>query len=124
MPPSLTAQSDIEELIPVSEFFGPWTGVIDAAEPNTGGRLGDQRPLGKKFGIIAPATVNGLNGFGDRHTDAGRGLHRMTLVPGFLKWIRRKRHRCQVTHRRYERAYLKSPNTVRYLSHISRVNEP
>ena len=30
----------------------------------------------------------------------------------------------QVDESKKERAYLKSPNTVRYLSHTSRVNEP
>src|SRR4051812_3336027 len=34
--PKFTAQTDIEELIPVSEFFVSWAGVLDAAEANTG----------------------------------------------------------------------------------------
>ena len=34
--PQFTARSDVEELIPVSEFFVSWAGVLDAAEANTG----------------------------------------------------------------------------------------
>src|SRR5881296_2667300 len=32
----LTLEPDVKELVPVSEFFAPWTGVVNAAEPNTG----------------------------------------------------------------------------------------
>src|SRR6266576_6871372 len=34
--PQFTAHSDVEQLIPVSEFFVSWASVIDAAEANTG----------------------------------------------------------------------------------------
>ena len=34
----LTPQADIEELVPVGEFLGPYAGIIDAAEPNPGGQ--------------------------------------------------------------------------------------
>ena len=33
----LTPQPDVEELVPVSELFVPWTGIVNAAKPNPGG---------------------------------------------------------------------------------------
>src|SRR4029077_16491150 len=36
-PSHFTSQSDVEKLVPVSEFFTPWTGIIDATEPDPGG---------------------------------------------------------------------------------------
>ena len=47
----------------------------------------------------------------------------MQLVPGFLNGSGVNGTAARDASK-YERAYLKSPNTVRYLSHISRVNEP
>ena len=56
------AQANIEQIIVVSELFVSGAGVVDAAKHNpvvTGRPL----PSGKKFGIVASATVKGLNGF-------------------------------------------------------------
>ena len=50
--PQFTARSDVEELIPVSEFFVSWAGVVDAAEANTGRDWETRSPSGKKFGIV------------------------------------------------------------------------
>jgi hypothetical protein len=78
-------------------------------------------PSGKKFGITASATVNGLNGL-VRGTLMPWGLKK---VPVFPSWngsgVKGTAARDES---KYERAYLKSPNIVRYLSHKSRVNEP
>src|SRR5213594_4951739 len=30
----LSPQPDIEQLVPVSEFFASWTGIVNTAEPN------------------------------------------------------------------------------------------
>ena len=38
------------------------TGVVNTAKPNAGSH-GETASVGKKFGIVASATVNGLNGF-------------------------------------------------------------
>src|SRR5215471_21361593 len=31
----LTTQPDVEQLVPISEFFMSWTSIVDAAEPNS-----------------------------------------------------------------------------------------
>ena len=68
------------------------TGVVNTAKPNPV-VTGRPAPSGKKFGIVASATVNGLNGF-----EIG------TLMPAGtkayvsawdLEWIGHKRHSCQ-----------------------------
>src|SRR5213595_3002031 len=76
---------------------------------------------GKKFGIVASATVNGLNGL-LIGTLIPLGLKKVPVAPlwngsGVNGTAARDESK-------YERAYLKSPNTVRYFSHKSRVNEP
>src|SRR5437764_15126064 len=76
---------------------------------------------GKKFGTVASATVNGLNGF-VIGTLIPLGLKNVPVSPlwngsGVNGTAARDESK-------YERAYLKSPNTVRYLSQISRVKEP
>src|SRR5215831_18769666 len=80
-------------------------------------------PSGKKFGIVAFATVNGFHALnGKMGTLMPVGLKKL-LVPGFLNGSGVKGTAAR-DESKNERAYLKSPNTVRYLSHISRVNEP
>src|SRR5262245_17136871 len=78
-------------------------------------------PSGKKFGIVASATVNGLNGFWSGT------LMRIRLkpmfVPGLLNGSGRSRT-AAMDESKYDRTNLKSANTVKYLSHRSRVNEP
>src|SRR5436190_24243081 len=76
---------------------------------------------GKKRGRVASATVNGLNGFVSG-TLMAVGLEN-ALVPGVLNGSG-VNGTAAGDASKYERAYLKSPNTVRYLSQISRVKEP
>src|SRR6266498_1023744 len=70
--------------------------------------------------VVSP-TVNGLNGF-EIGTLIPLGLKPM-LVPGFLNGSGTNGTGASDVSKN-ERTYLKSPNTVRYLSHRSRVNEP
>src|SRR5215813_8255336 len=76
---------------------------------------------GKKPGIVASATVNGLNGF-ESGTLMPLGLKK-ELVPGFLNGSG-VNGTAASEELKNDRATLKSPNTVRYLSQISRVKEP
>src|SRR5215469_268684 len=82
---------------------------------------GRPRPSGKKFGIVASAIVNGLNGF-EIGTLILKGL-KPILVPGILNGSGTRGTAVRDASKN-ERTYLKSANTVRYLSHRSRVNEP
>src|SRR4029077_21207836 len=82
---------------------------------------GRPEPSGKKFGIVASATVNGLNGFWIG-TLMPPGL-KLLLVPGILNGSSANGTAAAEASKN-ERTYLKSPNTVRYLSHRSRTNEP
>src|SRR5205814_5816624 len=72
-------------------------------------------PSGKKFGIVASATVKGLNGFWIGTL--------MPITPEILNGSGANGTAAR-DESKNERAYLKSANTVRYLSHRSRVNEP
>src|SRR6266513_4049316 len=83
--------------------------------------IGRPEPSGKKLGIVASATVKGLNGFAIG-TLMPKGLKPM-LVPGTLNGSGENGTPATDASKN-ERTYLKSPNTVRYLSHTSRVNEP
>ena len=58
----LATQPDVEQRIPVGELFMSRTGVVNAAKPNPGSHR-ETASVGKKSGIVASATVNGLNGF-------------------------------------------------------------
>ena len=60
--PHLATQAYVEELVPVSELFMSGTGVVNAAKQNPG-IYRKTASAGKKFGIVASATVNGLYGF-------------------------------------------------------------
>ena len=55
-------QPNIEQIIVVSELFMSRTGVVNAAK-QTPVVTGRPLPSGKKPGIVASATVKGLNGF-------------------------------------------------------------
>ena len=88
----LTTQPNVEERIPVGELFMSGTGVVNAAKltPVVTGR---PPPSGKKFGIVASATVNGLNGFW-----IGTLILKWTkayVSAWDLEWIGHKRHSCQ-----------------------------
>src|SRR2546430_13160158 len=78
-------------------------------------------PSEKKFGIVASATVNGLNGF-EIGTLIPAGL-KPTLVPGILNASGTNGTAAR-DESKNERTSLKSANTVRYFSHISRTKEP
>src|SRR5205809_6253714 len=70
---------------------------------------------------VASATVNGLNGF-EIGTLMPLGLNPM-LVPGILNGSGTNGTAAR-DESKYERTYLKSANSTRYLSHTSRVKEP
>src|SRR5262249_12320119 len=76
---------------------------------------------GKKPGIVLSATVNGLNGLVSG-TLIPLGLKK-ELVPGALNGSGVNGTAARDASKN-ERAYLKSPNIVRYFSHMSRVKEP
>src|SRR5262245_9474147 len=78
-------------------------------------------PSGKKFGIVASATVNGLNGF-EIGTLIPSGL-KPTLNPGTLNGSGTNGTAAR-DESKYVRTNLKSANSVRYLSHRSRTYEP
>src|SRR5438034_6545188 len=82
---------------------------------------GRPEPSGKKFGIVASATVNGLNGF-VIGTLMPVGL-KNALVPGVLNGSGVNGAAARDASK-YERAYLKAEKTDRYFSQMSRVNEP
>jgi hypothetical protein len=104
----------------VSELIVPRTGVVDAAKSNVS-VTGRPEPSGKKFGIVASATVKGLYGF-EIGTLMPAKL-KPILVPGLLNGSGVKGTAANDASKN-ERTYLKSANTVRYASHTSRVNEP
>src|SRR4030095_13328354 len=91
-PPHLTACSDVEELIPVSEFFAPCARVVDAAEANTGG---DRETISVREEVRNRIVCNGerIERIGYWHADAG-GTKEGIGARGFER-IRCKRHRCQ-----------------------------
>src|SRR6516165_918068 len=78
-------------------------------------------PSGKKFGIVAFPTVNGLKAL-TIGTLIPVGLNAM-LVPGILNGSGVNGTAAREESKN-DRATLKSVNTVRYLSQMSRVNEP
>ncbi len=80
--------------------------------------MGTGTPLTTR--VVSP-TVNGLNGFWIG-TLIPVGLKKV-LVPGALNGSG-VNGTAASDESKNERAYLKSANTVRYLSHTSRVNEP
>src|SRR6266498_3885169 len=85
----LPAQSDVEELVPVSEFFAPWTGVVDTAEPNV-------RSHRRWYAINNQSRISNCEGIErilDWHTDTGGTKERVRAR--ILKWIRHKRNRRQ-----------------------------
>src|SRR5207302_8249104 len=73
-------------------------------------------PSGKKFGMVASATVNGLNAF-EIGTLILKRL-KLMLVPGTLNGSEIKGTGARDASKN-DRTYLKSANTVRYLSHIA-----
>src|SRR5882672_8394460 len=80
----LPAQSDVEELVPVSEFFAPWTGIIDTAKANSCSHR-DWYSVNNQS-IIRDR--EGVERIRDWHTDAGGTKERVSARR--LEWIRRK----------------------------------
>src|SRR5262249_53754806 len=78
-------------------------------------------PSGKKFGIVASATVNGLNGF-EIGTLMPLALN-PTVNPGLLNGSGANGTAASDESKNV-RTNLKSANNVRYLSQGARANEP
>src|SRR5713101_9569273 len=82
----LTLQPDVEELVPVSGWFAPWTGVVNAAKPNP-------RSHGSWDSVNDQSRIpdrEGIKRILDWHTNAvGTKEH---VSARKLKWIGRKRN--------------------------------
>src|SRR4029453_15989161 len=91
-PPHLTAHSDIEELIPVSELFMPRTSVVNTAEPDAG-RDWETRSVREEVWNRGVCNGERIKRIGNWHTDAGGTKE--CIGAWILKWVRRKRHRCE-----------------------------
>src|SRR5206468_11714645 len=97
-------------------------GTVSLTERNlTPVTTGRPDPSGKKFAIVAFATVNGLNAL-TIGTLMPNGLN-PTLVPGMWNGSGSNGSAASDASKN-ERATLKSANTVRYLSQISRKKDP
>src|SRR4029079_13892922 len=99
-------------------LLGPVALTARNLTPVTTGR---PDPSGKKFGIVAFATVNGFHALLSG-TLMPLGLN-PTLVPGMWNGSGSNGTAARDASKN-DRESLKSPNTVRYLSHRSRVNDP
>src|SRR6266487_2313762 len=91
-PSHLTSQTDVEELVPVSEFFGPWTGVIDTTKPNTSS---DRETISVRKEVWNNRICHGerIKRVGDWHANASGT--QPDAGTGDLERIRRKRHCCE-----------------------------
>src|SRR6266404_1379279 len=96
-PSHFTPQTDVEELVPVSEFFAPGAGIVEAAEPDPGGDR-NRISVYNNSGIPDCERIERVR---DRHTDAERatrpyGRKRRTVnTVNSVEWIGRKRHSSQ-----------------------------
>src|SRR6266446_6606448 len=96
-PSHFTTQTHVEELVPVSEFFAPRAGIIEAAEANPGGYR-NRRPV---YNNSRVPDCEGVKRVRDRHTDAVRATRpysrkRRTVYTGnSVEWIGRKWHSSQ-----------------------------
>src|SRR6266699_1621760 len=86
----LTTQTDVEELVPVSEFFTPCAGIVNAAEPNPGSKR-NRRSVNNQSRVPNCERIERIL---DWHTDAERasrpyGSKRSSRN---VEWIGRKRH--------------------------------
>src|SRR6266487_3850016 len=70
-PSHLTACSHVEELIPISEFLAPLTGVVNAAEANTSGNW-EPRPIRKEVWNRCVCNGERIERIGEWHTDTAR----------------------------------------------------
>src|SRR4029077_7559904 len=64
----LTPQTNVKELVPVSDFFVPWTGIVNAAEPNPGGHR-NWRPVNNQSRVPNCERIEWILGW---HTNAER----------------------------------------------------
>src|SRR5215471_2896572 len=93
-PAQFTPQANIEELIPIGEFFTPWAGIVEAAEPDAGGDR-NRRSVNNDSGI---ANCERIERVRDRHADTERTTRpysrkRRTVNTGnSVEWIGRKWH--------------------------------
>ena len=118
--PHFATQANIKQIVLVSELFMSRTGVVNTAKRNSGS-YGETASVGKEIWNRRIRDREGIKRILDWHTDA---RWTKSLVRAWdLEWIGYKRHSCR-DESKNERTYLKSANTVRYLSHRSRVNEP
>src|SRR5436190_9729863 len=86
--PHFATQPDIEELVPVSEFFASWTRIVNPAEPNAGSYR-ETRAIRKEIWNSRICNGERIKRIRDRHTDAGGTKE--CIGAWSLKWIRRKR---------------------------------
>src|SRR5262249_5499630 len=86
----LTAQTDVKQLVPVSEFFMSWTGVVKAAEPNSSGQW-NRRSVNHQSGVPNCERIERIL---DWHTDAERtaGSYGSKISSRRVEWIGRKWH--------------------------------
>src|SRR4029077_20934409 len=86
----LTTQPDVEELIPVSELFVPWTGIVQAAEPNTSGQR-NRRSVNNQSRV---PNCEGIERILDWDTDAERATrpYGRKRSSRNVEWIGRKWH--------------------------------
>src|SRR4030095_16127162 len=119
--PQLSAQTNIEEIIVVSELFMSGAGVVDAAKLNPRSD-GETASVGKKTWNSRISDGERIKRILDWHTNEKKWAKAM-LVPGILNGLGIS-GTADSDASKNERTYLKSANSVRYLSHTSRVNEP
>ena len=82
----LTPQADVEELVPVGEFFAPWTGVVEATKADPCSHW-DWYAVNNQS--IIP-DCEGIERILDWHTDPGGTKEGVSARR--MEWIRRKRH--------------------------------
>src|SRR5437868_11140082 len=89
----LTTQADVEELVPVSEFFTPCAGVVNAAKPNPGSQ---RNRLSVNHQCRVP-NCEWIERILNWHTDAKRPTrpYGREISPQNVEWIGRKWHGCQ-----------------------------
>src|SRR5882724_4450542 len=82
----LTAQTNVEELVPVSEFFTSGAGIIGAAEPNTSSHR-NWHAVNNKSCVPDCERIKRIRNW---HTDTGGTKE--SVSGRCVEWIRRKRH--------------------------------
>src|SRR5262249_36828365 len=111
-PSHLATQADVKELVPVSEFFAPWTGVVNAAETNTSSdrktdSSGEEIWDGRISNGERVPRIERENG----HTEAGG--QKDGFWAGVLEGVGRKGTRCERRIKKRAR-YFKTPNPRKF----------